>query len=117
MRYTSVVIAVTSLLISLGAAHAEGSVTADSKMSLYTFDKDKDGASVCYEDCAVNWPPYLGQAGEEASMGEGWSLVPRQDKSLQWAYQGKPLYMFKGDTKAGDVSGDGKGGVWHLLKP
>ena len=31
--------------------------------------------------------------------------------------QGKPLYLFVKDTKPGDTSGDGVGGVWHLAKP
>ena len=33
-----------------------------------------------------------------------------------WAYDGKPLYYFVKDTKAGDVTGEGVGGVWHVAK-
>jgi predicted lipoprotein with Yx(FWY)xxD motif len=29
----------------------------------------------------------------------------------------KPLYTFKNNAKAGDIEGDGKGGVWHVAKP
>jgi hypothetical protein len=28
---------------------------------------------------------------------------------------GKPVYYFAGDKKAGDMAGDGMGGVWHVI--
>ena len=31
-----------------------------------------------------------------------------------WAYKGWPLYYWFKDTMAGDITGDGVGGVWHL---
>jgi predicted lipoprotein with Yx(FWY)xxD motif len=34
---------------------------------------------------------------------------------MQWTYDGKPVYFFKGDAAKGDVTGDGKGGVWHVI--
>ncbi|WP_283177612.1 hypothetical protein [Gemmobacter sp. 24YEA27] len=89
-------------------------MTDDAKMTLYTFDKDTGGKSSCYDDCAAKWPPYLGKAGED--KGEGWTLVERKDGTHQWAYDGKPTYLYVEDTKAGDVMGDGKGGVWHVIK-
>ena len=34
-----------------------------------------------------------------------------------WAYDGHPLYTFVEDkAKPGDITGDGKGGVWHVAK-
>jgi predicted lipoprotein with Yx(FWY)xxD motif len=27
-----------------------------------------------------------------------------------------PLYLWQGDKKPGDITGDGVGGVWHLAK-
>jgi predicted lipoprotein with Yx(FWY)xxD motif len=33
-----------------------------------------------------------------------------------WACDGKPLYTFVQDKKAGDVTGDMVGGVWHVAK-
>jgi predicted lipoprotein with Yx(FWY)xxD motif len=29
---------------------------------------------------------------------------------------GKPLYLFVGDQKTGDKTGDGVGGVWRVVK-
>ena len=64
--------------------------------------------------CATNWPPFL--AAADAKAEGDWTLVKRDDGSMQWAYEGKPLYLFIGDKKAGDVTGDGKGDVWHVAK-
>jgi len=34
----------------------------------------------------------------------------------QWAYKGKPLYFYVGDTKTGDKTGDGRNnGVWRVV--
>ena len=65
-------------------------------MTLYTYDKDAAGVSNCTGQCAQNWPPLKAEAGAKAE-GE-WSLVKRDDGSLQWAYDGKPLYTFINDS-------------------
>ena len=93
-----------------------GKIYADNEkmMTLYTFDKDEAGKSNCYEKCAVNWPPFTAAAD---AMAEGeWTIVDRTDGTKQWAYEGKPLYFYIEDKKAGDVTGEGKGGVWHVAK-
>ena len=33
-----------------------------------------------------------------------------------WAYDGMPLYYWVKDKKPGDVTGDGVGSVWHVVK-
>ncbi len=94
-----------------------GALVGPSGMTLYTFDKDAagSGASACVGDCAKNWPPLAAAAG--AKPEGDFSLVKRDDGSHQWAYKGKPLYYWAKDTKAGDRTGDGVKGVWHLAKP
>lgn len=83
--------------------------------TLYTFDKDGDGVSNCYHQCAVNWPP---MPAEASSKNEGdFSVVKRDDGTFMWAHNGQPLYTWIGDTEKGDVTGDGVGGVWHIAKP
>jgi len=84
-------------------------------MSLYTYDKDGVGVSNCYDDCAVNWPPALLDAGTK--LGENYTLIARNDGTWQIAYKGKPLYLYEGDKRIGDINGDGIGGVWKLSKP
>ncbi|AOE88193.1 hypothetical protein [Pseudomonas sp. TCU-HL1] len=105
-------------LLGLAAEPAmeKNGMLVDAKgMTLYTYDKDAGGKSACNGQCAQNWPPLMAEAGAKAD-GE-WSVVTRDDGSMQWAYDGKPLYTFVMDKKAGDVTGDGKMGVWHVAKP
>jgi predicted lipoprotein with Yx(FWY)xxD motif len=114
-----------ALLITSGAAFAgdpaktmdtsAGKIWTDQKgMALYTFDKDQGGKSNCYDDCAKNWPPLMAEA-DAAPMGE-WTVVERTDGTKMWAYEGHPLYTFINDKAPGEVTGDGKGDVWHVAK-
>lgn len=92
-------------------------VFTDAKgMTLYTFDKDTkgDGKSVCNGDCAVKWPPLMA-AADAKDEGE-FTVVTRDDGSKMWAHEGWPLYYWYEDMAAGDIKGDGVGGVWHLAK-
>ena len=89
-----------------------GTVLTDANgMTLYTFDKDVDGVSACYEKCAVNWPPLLAPEGAEAD--DDFGLTERSDGTMQWTYYGMPLYLWIKDANPGDTTGDGVGGVWH----
>ena len=83
-------------------------------MTLYTYDKDSKGTSNCYDKCAKNWPPL--EASAEAKAEGEWTVVKRKDGSHMWAYDGKPVYTFIKDKKAGDIKGDGVGDVWHMVK-
>jgi predicted lipoprotein with Yx(FWY)xxD motif len=82
--------------------------------TLYTFDKDSANESRCFDGCAVAWPPFM--AAEGAKAQGKLAPVARKGGGLQWAFDGKPLYYFAGDAKAGDATGDGQGGVWHVVK-
>ena len=116
---------------AMGAAFAaEPAMKADSSlgkilvdangMTLYTFDNDTKGAaaSACSGKCIAAWSPLLAPAGATAS-GE-WTIVDVTDKdgkpAKMWAYNGWPLYTFIKDKKAGDVTGDGGGKVWHVVE-
>ena len=78
-------------------------------MTLYTFDKDKAGKSNCYDDCATNWPILKAEADAKATGA--WTIVDRTDGTKMWAYDGKPLYTYAKDKKAGEMTGDGVGGA------
>ena len=92
-----------------------GKIYTDAKgMTLYVFDKDEPGKSNCYDQCAVNWPPYLA-AADAVPEGE-WTIIDRTDGTKQWAYDGKPVYLFIQDKAAGDLTGEGKAdNTWHVL--
>ncbi len=95
----------------------DGILVNPAGMSLYTFDKDPADASgsVCNGPCATNWPPLAAAAG--ATAHGDWKPVTRDDGSRQWAYKGKPVYLWIKDQKPGDRSGDGVNNVWRLARP
>ena len=98
------------------AKMADGVLTGPNGMTLYTFDKDAAGSgkSVCNGPCATNWPPLMA-ADADKPQGD-FSVVTRDDGKKQWAFQGKPLYFWIKDTKAGDTTGEGFMNVWHTVK-
>jgi predicted lipoprotein with Yx(FWY)xxD motif len=44
------------------------------------------------------------------------SVVTRDDGGKQWAFKGKPVYLYASDKKAGDMTGDNFKDVWHVVK-
>ena len=89
-------------------------LTTPEGRTVYTFDQDAAGASSCYGDCAEEWPPVT--AAADAQPFGQMSVVTRTDGARQWAYDGKPLYLYHDDDAPGDAEGDGEGGVWHVVK-
>src|SRR5262249_61089354 len=43
--------------------------------------------------------------------------VKRPDGKMQVTYAGYPLYFYGGDSKAGQVNGQGIEGEWHAIAP
>lgn len=118
----STLLVLCGLLGAAMAVHAQpviqdGILTDAAGRTLYTFDKDEPNKSNCSGGCLQNWPPYTAEpaAGAKPAAKE-FSRFP-QDGAQQWAWNGKPLYYFKGDSKPGDRTGDGRGGVWHIVQP
>lgn len=96
---------------------SKGKALVDMKgMTLYVFDRDTaPGKSACNGPCATNWPPMM--AAADAKEAPDWTIVTRDDGGKQWAYKGKPLYVWSKDAKAGDVTGDGFNNIWHIATP
>ncbi|MEW6415911.1 MAG: hypothetical protein AB1482_11720 [Pseudomonadota bacterium] len=115
-------VAALGLLVACATATAptqtrSGVLTNSAGMTLYTFDKDiaGSGKSVCNGECAAKWPPLV--AGPyDASSGD-YSVITRDDGTMQWAYKGKPLYLWIKDQKPGDTTGDGVNNVWRTARP
>ena len=94
----------------------KGKALVDEKgMTLYVYDKDATGKSNCDPKCTAKWPPFKATADAKAS-GD-WSIVKRTDGAMQWAYKGKPLYLWEKDKAPGDVTGEGVNNVWHIAAP
>lgn len=125
MRFHSFPAAIAALTLTMwmSVAHAQPKMTEDiltdeTGMSLYWSDSDlaSPGKSVCNDTCAINWQPLLAKEG--ATANGNYSLITRDDGTMQWAYNSKPLYRWTKDKKPGDRTGDGlRGGSWHLAKP
>ncbi|WP_407059059.1 ATP-binding protein [Ralstonia syzygii subsp. celebesensis] len=93
-----------------------GTLTDAHGMTLYTFDRDTmAGKSACNGNCANNWLPLAANDADKAS-GD-YTIIVRDDGKKQWAYHGKPLYLWSKDKMPGDQTGDGFMSVWHIAKP
>jgi predicted lipoprotein with Yx(FWY)xxD motif len=105
--------------VSLGENDTLGSFLVDDKgMTLYLFTKDTPNTTVCYDDCAIAWPPLLTTGDPVAGEGVDASLLGttnRTDGTVQVTYNGWPLYYYEKDKAPGDVVGQDVGGVWFVV--
>jgi len=81
-------------MIDLAENGELGSFLVDDKgMTLYLFTKDTPNTTVCYEKCAVAWPPLLTTGDAVAGEGVDASLLgttERTDGTVQVTYNGWP---------------------------
>ena len=118
MKYAIAFAAATLLLSSAVQADEvmkkDGVLVNSAGMTVYTFDKDSanSGKSICNGPCAEMWPA----VAAPAKVAAPYSVVTRDDGAKQLAYNGKPLYLFKKDAKAGDRNGDNFKDIWHVVK-
>jgi predicted lipoprotein with Yx(FWY)xxD motif len=105
--------------VALGENDTLGSFLVDDKgMTLYLFTKDTPNTTVCYDKCAVAWPPLLTTGDPVAGEGVDASLLGttnRTDGTVQVTYNGWPLYYYEKDKAPGDVVGQDVGGVWYVV--
>lgn len=90
--------------------------------SLYLLTKDSANTSSCTGSCAQSWPPFELEGAETVTAGSGVTgalatITRSDDGKKQVTYNGVPLYYYAGDTKAGDVTGQGVKDVWFLAAP
>jgi predicted lipoprotein with Yx(FWY)xxD motif len=89
-------------------------LTGPAGMTLYTHTGDSATSSTCTGGCATAWPPLTVAAGGQATAGSGvtgtLATLTRADGTIQVTYAGLPLYYWKGDTKPGDITGEGVNG-------
>lgn len=95
-------------------------LTDGSGRTLYMFTQDSPGKSVCYDTCAEKWPPLTAKAKPEAGSGVDASMlgtIERKNGDMQVTYADMPLYYWVKDEAAGDITGQGVGGVWYVVSP
>jgi predicted lipoprotein with Yx(FWY)xxD motif len=115
----------TSASVKVGVARsALGRILVDGGgRTLYLFEKDKRGKSVCAGRCASFWPPLIASGRPLAIAGAKASLLGttrRVDGRLQITYNHHPLYRFVKDVEKGQTNGeevDAFGAEWYALSP
>jgi predicted lipoprotein with Yx(FWY)xxD motif len=91
-------------------------LTDTSGKTLYYFTKDTAGKSSCIGTCIAAWPPFSADTVTAPSVLKtgDFSPVSREDGMKQTAFMGRPLYYYSGDTKPGDIRGEGFNNVWFV---
>jgi predicted lipoprotein with Yx(FWY)xxD motif len=100
-------------MVATGSSTSLGTyLTGPTGMALYTHAGDSATSSTCSGGCATAWPPLAttGQPMAGAGVTGQLGALTRADGTTQVTYSGLPLYYWQGDTKAGDVTGNGKNG-------
>lgn len=101
---------------------SKGTVLTTAKgHTIYWFAIDTPSKSNCDSACLKFWPPVTGKP----SMASGASLNGKfgtitTDGKTQATYMGHPLYVYAGDTAAGQVNGNKlniNGGLWFAMTP
>ncbi|HEX4806154.1 MAG TPA: hypothetical protein VFU94_09650 [Conexibacter sp.] len=89
-------------------------VTASGR-TLYTLSVEKHGRFVCTGSCLSTWPLLKVPAGSRVVGVAKLGVVKRPDGIRQATLNGHPLYTFAGDSRKGDVNGEGfrDVGTWH----
>jgi len=85
-------------------------------LTLYSLSAEQRGRFICANTaCLSLWTPLVVSKGTTPAGAPHLSTVRRPDGRLQVAFQGRPVYTFKGDRKPGDVKGNGfmDVGVWR----
>jgi predicted lipoprotein with Yx(FWY)xxD motif len=109
---------ITSTAVKSGATSLGTVLMSPEGHTLYALTKDTNGMSSCDGLCAQVWPALR--------VGKGWTVAPGIDRSLfttttradgthQLVAGRWPLYTFSGDSKPGDVIGQGSGGTWFAV--
>jgi predicted lipoprotein with Yx(FWY)xxD motif len=84
----------------------------------YSADKRHSGKSACTGTCATAWPPLAAPVKAPAGVRLPGKLgvITRPNGVKQVTLNGYPLYCYIGDKTAGQVTGNGIGGAWHVIK-
>ena len=89
-------------------------------LTLYYRTSDAPPSTVCSGGCAAAWPPIVmsgSSSPTSATSLSGKLTIVSDANGNQVEYNGHPLYTYSGDTAAGQTTGEGVGGVWHVVTP
>jgi predicted lipoprotein with Yx(FWY)xxD motif len=109
--------------VRVGQIRGLGPIITDGRgFTLYIYQPDHQGPSVCTAVCAVEWPPMDLPSGVRhpvAGPGVNQALLgttPRAGGVLQVTYNRWPLYLWQGDTAPGQATGQAYDmGAWYTM--
>jgi predicted lipoprotein with Yx(FWY)xxD motif len=110
----------SSLPLQQTVAGAAAWVAPANNHTLYQLSADGKNSSVCTSasGCTGIWPPMAAAAGSVTTGN--FTPFMRSDGTMQWAYNGHPLYTYSGDSGADQTNGNGIvsfGGTWSVGRP
>jgi len=121
---TTPTVSSSGALIKTATATVKGTsetiLTTVQGMTLYYRTTDMPPTTVCSGGCASVWPPLLvsGSSTPTSATPLSGKLSAQADANgMQVEYNGHPLYNFSGDTAPGQTTGEGFGGIWHVVTP
>ena len=95
-----------------------GTILADNQgRTLYALTKDTKGIPTCIDACANAWPPAIvnGAVSPDSGITAPTTVVDAPGGGQMLKVGKWPLYRFAGDAAAGDINGEGSGGVWFVV--
>lgn len=95
-------------------------IVGSTGLTLYHYTDDHGKVVKCVGACAAQWPPVLIAKTAKPVAGAGITAsklgtVKRPDGTVQVTYGGYALYRFAGDTKKGQVNGQGLEKQWYAI--
>jgi len=89
-------------------------------LTLYSLSAETNGKFICKRGCLIDWHPLYVAKGVKPTGPVKLGAIKRPDNGRrQVTFEGRPLYTFDEDAKAGDVKGQGirDVGVWRAAAP
>jgi predicted lipoprotein with Yx(FWY)xxD motif len=97
-------------------------LVGSNRHTLYRYTPDSKGVNRCSSvpACAKYWPRLLVKSSVKPAAGTGvkaslLGTIKATSTMRQVTYGGFPLYTFAGDTKAGQVNGQGFEKTWYVV--
>jgi predicted lipoprotein with Yx(FWY)xxD motif len=90
-------------------------LTTTRDRTLYSLSAETQGRFLCTGACTSTWHPLVVVAGVKPTGPVRLGTIERPEGRTQVTYKGRPLYSFSGDSRPGEVNGEGfkDVGIWH----
>ncbi len=95
--------------IQVGTTSLGQTLTNADGRTLYLFEQDSGTTSTCNASCLATWPVLTVSGQPTAGTGLNASMLgtTMTDGKTQVTYNGHPLYLYVGDSAAGQTNGQG----------